>query len=213
MSTYLLTYCIALGVFLSPGILAQAATEKPKATAGINKSAEPGKKKSDSGTVATVATEKNPEKASTGKKPADTKPADTKPADKKSSGVSNAGQTLVVHAEKESANLTDAQSKKLLDVLNTGDDVAIEAIPGVGEVKAKALKQARPFRSVVSLIMVEGIGEVTFDAIIKWTKDGMTETATAKPTPKATEKPAASAKATKKPAKETAPPKPADKKG
>jgi DNA uptake protein ComE-like DNA-binding protein len=207
MSTYLLTYCIALGLFLSPGILAQAAAETAKATAGINKSAEPGKKKSDSGTV---ETEKNPEKGATGKKPADTKPADTKPADKKSSGVSNAGQTLVVHAEKESANLTDAQSKKLLDVLNTGDDVAIEAIPGVGEVKAKALKQARPFRSVVSLIMVEGIGEVTFDAIIKWTKDGMTETATAKPTPKAT---AASAKDTKKAPKETAPPKPADKKG
>jgi DNA uptake protein ComE-like DNA-binding protein len=210
MSTYLLTYCIALGLILSPGILAQAATETAKATAGINKSAEPGKKKSDSGTV---ETEKNPGKGSTGKKPADTKPADTKPADKKSSGVSNAGQTLVVHAEKESANLTDAQSKKLLDVLNTGDDVAIEAIPGVGEVKAKALKQARPFRSVVSLIMVEGIGEVTFDAIIKWTKDGMPETATAKPTPKAAEKPAASAKDTKKPAKETAPPKPAEKKG
>jgi DNA uptake protein ComE-like DNA-binding protein len=200
MSPYLLTYCITLGLFLSPGILAQAATETAKATVGINKSAEPGKKKSDSGTV---ETEKNPEKGSTGKKT----------TDKKSSGVSNAGQTLVGHAERESANLTDAQSKKLLDVLNTGDDAAIEAIPSVGEVKAKALKQARPFRSVVSLIMVEGIGEVTFDAIIKWTKDGMTETATAKPTPKATEKPAASAKDTKKAPKETTPPKPADKKG
>jgi len=108
-------------------------------------------------------------KAAEAKKP----PPPTKPAEKKSRELSAADQALLAHAQKESAKLSDAQTRKLLDLVNTGDGKALQDIPGIGEVKSKSITKARPFKSVADLIMVEGIGEVTFDEIVKWTKDGM----------------------------------------
>ena len=49
----------------------------------------------------------------------------------------------------------------------------MQTIPGVGEIRAAALNKARPFKTADQLIMVDGIGEVTFDGIVKWVKDGM----------------------------------------
>jgi DNA uptake protein ComE-like DNA-binding protein len=42
-------------------------------------------------------------------------------------------------------SLTPSQRTKLLDLINTGDDKALQALPGVGETRAAAIKKARPF--------------------------------------------------------------------
>jgi Helix-hairpin-helix motif len=85
-------------------------------------------------------------------------------------------------------------------LINKGDDKALEAIPGIGEVKAANIKKARPFKAVDDLIMVDGVGEATFDGIVKWAQEG---------TPAAGAKPAAEPAATKetKPSKPAAQPK------
>lgn len=189
MSKHLLTTLTALGLLLGP-VLVLTAAEKAKAPADTP--------------------------VETTKKPADTtkkKPAEAKPAEKKTAEPSDADKALMAHAQKLSANLTEAQSKKLLDLLNTGDDKAVQEIPGIGEVKSKAIKKARPYKSVADLIMVEGVGEITFDDIVKWAKEGMkAEAAGEKPAAKPADKPAAKpAEAPKKPAKETPPAKPAEK--
>lgn len=83
-------------------------------------------------------------------------------------GESAADKALLAHAAKSSATLTEPQKAKLLDIANTGDDKALEAIPGVGAVKAAHIKKARPLKTVDDLILVDGIGEKTFDGIVKW---------------------------------------------
>ena len=44
---------------------------------------------------------------------------------------------------------------------------------GIGDSKAAKIKKARPLKGVEDLIMVDGIGEKTFDGIVKWTAGGM----------------------------------------
>lgn len=121
--------------------------------------------------------------------------------------LSASDKALLAHGEKEAAKLTPTQQSKLLDLVNKADQKDLTAIPGVGEVKSGNIVAKRPVRNVADLIMIDGIGESTFDGIIKWVKDGMKTpepsakpaSATAKPEPKATKeaKPA--------PAKEEAP--------
>ena len=146
-----------------------------------------------------------------GKAAADTaKKATARPATPaKPEELSASDKALLAHGEKEAAKLTPTQQSKLLDLVNKADQKDLTAIPGVGEIKSGNIVAKRPVRNVADLIMIDGIGESTFDGIIKWTKDGMktpepsakpaAATATAKPEPKATKeaKPA--------PAKEEAP--------
>ncbi|BCU75633.1 helix-hairpin-helix domain-containing protein [Luteolibacter sp. LG18] len=109
--------------------------------------------------------------AETSKKEKKAEPAADKAKDKKAEekpGESAADKALLAHAAKSSATLTEPQKAKLLDIANSGDDKALEAIPGVGAVKAGAIKAARPLKSVDDLILVKGIGEKTFDGIVKW---------------------------------------------
>lgn len=112
----------------------------------------------------TEAPKKEPKKKG---EPAEAKKEKEK-AEPKTGEPSAADKALTAHAAKESAKLTEPQKAKLLDVVNTGDDKAVQDIPGVGAVKAANIKKARPLKTVDDLILVDGIGKVTFDGIVKW---------------------------------------------
>ncbi len=135
-------------------------------------------------------------------KPAGKKEAEKKPADAKPGELSDSDKALVDHATKESGKLSAAQKKKLLDLVNTGDDKALVTIPGIGDSKAAQIKKARPLKGVEDLIMVDGIGEKTFDGIVQWTAGGMKE---------ATPEPAKKPDSKKEPATPKTPPAPAKK--
>lgn len=111
--------------------------------------------------------------------------------------------------EKAAAKLTPTQTARLLDLLNTGELNALQAMPEIGEAKAKAIQKARPVKAVADLLEIEGIGETTFEQIIAWAKKGMkTETAKPEEAKKKESKPAAKSKPKDKTSKET--PKPAN---
>lgn len=141
-----------------------------------------------------VAPDKAPKTEETTPAPGKKAPAKEKPAAKPAapaSSVDPADQALLDHANLELKKLTPAQTTSLLKLANEGTPADLQTIPGVGEIKATALKKARPFKTADQLIMVDGIGEVTFDGIVKWVKDGMPkdEPAAAKPAAKPTTKP------------------------
>jgi len=172
-------------------------------------------------TKKTAAPDKAP-KTEEAEKPAPTKEkpsakAETKPA-AKPDAVDPADQALLNHANKELKKLTPAETTSLLKLSNEGSPADLQNIPGIGETKSAAIKKARPIKSADQLIMVDGIGEVTFNGIVKWVKDGMPKNAAAakpaakpepKQEPKTEPKPAAktepkpAAKADAKPAKKT----------
>lgn len=106
------------------------------------------------------------EKASPAKEKAEPKKTDAAATDAED-------KALLDHAAKELKKLTPTQTKKLLELLNDGKPADLQQMPGIGEAKAEAVKKARPFKSADQLIMVDGVGEATFDGIVKWTKDGM----------------------------------------
>jgi DNA uptake protein ComE-like DNA-binding protein len=203
----LLTSLILAALLISP-LPAQTAAAKKTAT----KAEETVKK---AATKAEETVKKAADKAEKATKPekADTADKTEKPAKKPSAsaGESEGDKALRAHANK--AKLTAAQQTKLLDLVNKGTDKELQTMPGVGEVKATAVKKARPIKSLEDLIMVDGIGETTFDGIIDWTKKGMPSDAPAsdskdsKPTAKADSKADAKADkaATKSDAKEKAP--------
>jgi DNA uptake protein ComE-like DNA-binding protein len=112
-------------------------------------------------------------------------PRTTTPA--KPEELSAADKALLAHGEKEAGKLTPTQQSKLLDLVNKAEQKELTAIPGVGEVKSGNIVAKRPVRNVADLIMIDGIGESTFDGIIKWVKEGMK-------TPEPTAKPSTTAK-------------------
>lgn len=68
--------------------------------------------------------------------------------------------------------LTVQQSDQLLSLLNDGDDAALEAIPGIGEVRAKAIQKIRPLADVTEVVKADGIGEGTFAQMVAYAKAG-----------------------------------------
>lgn len=158
-----------------------------------------------------AATEPAPK--TTAEKPAKPKKKVVAPADaSSSSGKARKAKVMEKmarqgRAEKAAAKLTPTQAARLLDLVNTGDAKALQAMPEIGEVRAKAIQKARPFPTVAALAEVDGIGEVTFDGIIAWTKKGMKTEATATAPETKTTAPKPAAKAT-----ESATPKKAAKK-
>jgi DNA uptake protein ComE-like DNA-binding protein len=87
--------------------------------------------------------------------------------------------------------LTAPQKTQLLTLLNDGDDAALMAIPGVGAVRAAAIKKGRPFADVINVLNVDGIGEGIFAGMVEYAKAGFTppakKAAKAKATPKKTD--------------------------
>lgn len=168
-----------------------AAGDKPAKTEAVSPAAAPDKKET---------TKKAPAKAA--EKPA------AKPAKPAAGAVDPADQVLLDHADKELKKLTPAQNAALLKLADEGKPEELLTIPGIGETKATAITKARPLKSADQLIMVDGIGEATFDGIVKWVKDGMPKDEpaakpAAKKDDKAKTKPAAKTdeKPTAKPAK------------
>lgn len=68
--------------------------------------------------------------------------------------------------------LTEPQKTQLLTLLNQGDEAALMGIPGVGAVRAAAIKKARPFVNVTDVMNVDGIGEGIFAGMISYAKAG-----------------------------------------
>lgn len=95
--------------------------------------------------------------------------------------------------------LTPAQKSKLMELVNQGDDKALQSLPGIGPARAKAIIQARPFEQPTDLVKVNGIGDATLADIIAHAKAGF-------PQPE-------KGKGADKPKKAAAKQMPADKKG
>jgi competence protein ComEA len=49
--------------------------------------------------------------------------------------------------------------------INTADKVALDALPGIGPVKAQAIIDGRPYKSIADIMKIKGIKQKTFDAI------------------------------------------------
>jgi Holliday junction resolvasome RuvABC DNA-binding subunit len=97
------------------------------------------------------------------------------PAKKKSSAKAKAEATSDAPSGKALAaakSLTPSQRTKLLDLLNQGDDKALQSLPGIGETRAAAIKKARPIKDPVDLVKVEGIGDETLADIVAHAKAG-----------------------------------------
>jgi DNA uptake protein ComE-like DNA-binding protein len=69
------------------------------------------------------------------------------------------------HASKELQalvkSLTPNQSEKLMTTLNKGSEKDLVTLPGIGKAKAKLVMGARPLKSPLDLLGIEGIGEST----------------------------------------------------
>lgn len=68
--------------------------------------------------------------------------------------------------------LVTQQRAQLLTLLNQGDLAALMAIPGIGEVRAKAIQKARPLADVTNVVSVDGIGEGIFAQMVAYAKAG-----------------------------------------
>lgn len=103
--------------------------------------------------------------------------ADTTP--KKEAGKAKADATQPAKpsakAEALAASLTAQQRSQLLSILNTGDDAALLALPGVGEARAKAIVKIRPLADVTSVLAADGIGEGIFAQMVGYAKAGFTK--------------------------------------
>jgi DNA uptake protein ComE-like DNA-binding protein len=94
--------------------------------------------------------------------------ADTTPAKKNPEKPS-------AKVEAVAKTLTDPQRAQLLALLNDGDEAALMAIPGVGEVRAKAIQKVRPLTDVINVVSADGIGEGTFAQMVAYAKAGFTK--------------------------------------
>ncbi|MCF7786969.1 MAG: helix-hairpin-helix domain-containing protein [Prosthecobacter sp.] len=68
--------------------------------------------------------------------------------------------------------MTLTQTSQLRSLLNEGDLAALMAIPGIGEVRAKAIQKIRPLANVTQVVNAEGIGEGTFAQMVAYAKAG-----------------------------------------
>ena len=108
--------------------------------------------------------------------------------------LSESDKALLADAKKEADALTPAQHAKLMELLNKGDARALEAVEGIGEVRAKNIIKKRPFAKAEDAAMVDGVGIETFKHICASVKGP------AKPEKGTTEKPKAGEKPATKPA-------------
>lgn len=75
-------------------------------------------------------------------------------------------------AQAVAKTLTPLQKTKLLDLLNKGDNKALQSLPGIGETRAKNIVKARPIADPVDLVKVDGIGDATLAEIVAHAKAG-----------------------------------------
>jgi DNA uptake protein ComE-like DNA-binding protein len=75
-------------------------------------------------------------------------------------------------AQVAAKTLTPAERLKLLSILNEGDDMALQSLPGIGATRSAAIKKARPFTAPLDLVKVEGIGDSMLVEIVAHAKAG-----------------------------------------
>ena len=97
----------------------------------------------------------------------DAKPKADKPKEKAAKAPSASDKALA-------DSLSAAQKTKLMSILNTGDEKELSALPGIGLIKATAIKTARPLKEPTDLLNVMGIGEATYTGIINYAKADFT---------------------------------------
>jgi DNA uptake protein ComE-like DNA-binding protein len=96
-------------------------------------------------------------------------PAAEAPAKKKAvtkEEVPSAEALVIVKA------LTPTQKTKLMDLINKGDNEALQTLPGIGPAKAKGIVKGRPFAGPADLVKVDGIGNGTLADIVAHAKAG-----------------------------------------
>jgi DNA uptake protein ComE-like DNA-binding protein len=69
-------------------------------------------------------------------------------------------------AKSEETSLTPTQEDKLLALLNEGTVEDLDAIPGIAATRADSIVSARPYASIHEIILVEGVGNATFEKIL-----------------------------------------------
>ena len=109
---------------------------------------------------------------------------------KKASGETSE-KKISAASQKAADSLTSAESSKLLEIINKGEDKELTSLPGIGSTRAAALRKARPLKTATDLLSVEGIGETSFAQIVAHAKAGF-------PAESPEKKPAAPAKGKKK---------------
>jgi len=73
-------------------------------------------------------------------------------------------------AATETTSLTPTQEDKLLALLNEGTVEDLDAIPGIAATRADSIVSARPYASIHEIILVEGVGNATFEKILAFGK-------------------------------------------
>jgi DNA uptake protein ComE-like DNA-binding protein len=66
-------------------------------------------------------------------------------------------------AKTPETSLTPTQEDKLLALLNEGTVEDLDAIPGIAATRADSIVSARPYASIHEIILVEGVGNATFE--------------------------------------------------
>ena len=107
---------------------------------------------------------KSTAKSETSKTTKTTKSASAKPRSKGAAAAPAGDQVTEKPAAKNP--LTPAQEDKLLVLLNEGTLEELDAIPGVASTRADSIISARPYASVHEIILVEGVGNATFEKIL-----------------------------------------------
>jgi len=86
----------------------------------------------------------------------------TKKADPKADEVAE-----LKKAESFLKDLPTSKKTSFKKLLNSGDKSELTQLPGIGDATADAIIAARPFESAARLILVKGVGEKTFEDVVK----------------------------------------------
>jgi DNA uptake protein ComE-like DNA-binding protein len=92
----------------------------------------------------------------------------TDPVEKKASETDQTSAKAAAAAK----TLTPSQKTKLMEILNAGDDKAIQSLPGIGPVTSAAIIKGRPYADSLDVLKVDGIGEATFVKLVAHAKAG-----------------------------------------
>jgi DNA uptake protein ComE-like DNA-binding protein len=150
---------IAIALVITVVLPIAAATKSSKRSATTQKATE---------TDSTVSEAKAiPEKTTA---PVTTTATKKKPSAATSPAAANSPRRVPAkqsRARQLMADLTETQQEKLLAFLNEASIKDLDAIHGVSTVRGAAIEKARPFGGIDEVILVSGVGEGTFEEIVK----------------------------------------------
>jgi competence protein ComEA len=101
------------------------------------------------------------------------------------------GEKAGAKAKAKPAGTTEPKAKSEKVNLNTAEAAELEDLPGIGPAHAKAIIEARPFKSVDDLERVKGLGKARIDALkdlVTAAAPAAAKTGTSKTTPKSASK-------------------------